>query len=117
MSAMPRRAGSTNGMKRVPASVISSAPTGRALMPAPTHEFIFTLIARTIRAAERGGYAMESMAVTTVVRVVERYLADHRDVFVASDRRRDLLDCLDAFVRAGWPAAQTLTFRIADIWR
>ena len=35
MSATPRRAGSINGMKRVPASVISSAPTGRALMPAP----------------------------------------------------------------------------------
>jgi hypothetical protein len=78
---------------------------------------VFALIARAVRAAERGGYAMESMAVTTVVRVVERYLADHRHVFVASDRSRDLLDCLDAFVRAGWPAAQTLTFRIADIWR
>lgn len=77
----------------------------------------FALISRSVRAAERGGYAMESMAVTTVVRIVERYLADQRDVFVASDRRRDLLDCLDAFVRAGWPASQTLTFRIADIWR
>jgi hypothetical protein len=32
---MPRRAGLTNGMKRVPVSVISSAPTGRALIPAP----------------------------------------------------------------------------------
>jgi hypothetical protein len=78
---------------------------------------VFALIARAVRGAERGGYAMESMAATAIVRIVERYLADHRDIFVASDRRRDLLDCLDAFVRAGWPAAQTLTFRIAEIWR
>jgi hypothetical protein len=31
--------------------------------------------------------------------------------------RTDLIDALDGFVRAGWPDARALTYRIADIWR
>jgi hypothetical protein len=60
---------------------------------------------------------MESMAATLIVRIVEQYLADHSEVFESADRRRDLMNCLDVFVRAGWPAAQALTFRIPEIWR
>jgi len=78
---------------------------------------VFELIARSVKASEKGGYTMEPMAVDLVVRIVERYLADHRDVFVDSGRLSDLMDCLDAFVRAGWPAAQALTFRLGEIWR
>jgi hypothetical protein len=78
---------------------------------------VFELIARSVRASEKGGYTMESMAVDVIVRIVERYLADHRDVFAEPARLGDLMDCLDAFVRAGWPAAQALTFRLGEIWR
>jgi hypothetical protein len=78
---------------------------------------VFALIARSVRASEKGGYTMESMAVDLVVRIVERYLADHREVFADSDCLSDLVDCLDAFVRAGWPTAQALTFRLGEIWR
>jgi hypothetical protein len=78
---------------------------------------VFALIARSVRASEKGGYTMESMAVDLLVRIVERYLADHREVFADSDCLSDLVDCLDAFVRAGWPAAQALTFRLGEIWR
>ena len=52
-----------------------------------------------------------------MVRFVERYLADLRDVFADPKRLGDLMDCLDAFVRAGWHAAQTLTFRLGEVWR
>lgn len=52
-----------------------------------------------------------------IVRIVEQYLADYRSVFVDKDRLNDLLDCLDVFVRAGWPAAQSLTFKLGEIWR
>jgi hypothetical protein len=80
-------------------------------------EPIFRLVANAIRAAAVTGYATESVGVKLFVKVVERYLADHRDVFAGEQARRDLLDCLDAFVRAGWPAARSLTYRIADIWQ
>jgi hypothetical protein len=78
---------------------------------------VFELIAKSVRASEKGGYTMESMGVDVIVRIVERYLADHRNVFADPKRLSDLMDCLDAFVRAGWPAAQALTFRLGEIWR
>jgi site-specific DNA-methyltransferase (adenine-specific) len=30
--------------------------------------------------------------------------------------RRDLVDLLDAFVRAGWPGARQLTYRLSNIF-
>jgi hypothetical protein len=78
---------------------------------------VFELIARSVRASEKGGYTLESMGADLVVRIVERYLAEHREVFAGQARLNDLMDCLDAFVRAGWPAAQALTFRLGEIWR
>jgi hypothetical protein len=77
----------------------------------------FRLIAQAVRTSEQYGYGVESMASDLVVRIVERYLADHREVFADANRLADLMDCLDVFVRAGWPKAQALTFRLREIWR
>ena len=41
---------------------------------------VFATIARCVRASARGGYALESLAATLIVGIVERYLAEHRDV-------------------------------------
>jgi len=78
---------------------------------------VFDLIARSVRSSEQGGYAIDQMAAALVVRIVERYLADHRSVFADPIRLQQLIDCLDVFVRAGWPSAQSLTFRLQEIWR
>lgn len=78
---------------------------------------VFRLVAKSIRTAEKGGYTLEHAGSGLFVRIVERYLADHRDVFSDDTLRNDLLDSLDAFVRAGWPDARAITFKIADIWR
>ena len=48
------------------------------------------------------------MGADLIVRIVQRYLADYRAVFTDRARLDDLMDCLDVFVRAGWPAAQAL---------
>jgi hypothetical protein len=78
---------------------------------------VFALIAQSVKSAEQGGYSGESMAADLIVRIVQRYLADYRAVFVDRARLDDLMDCLDVFVRAGWPAAQALTFKLGEIWR
>jgi hypothetical protein len=78
---------------------------------------VFALIAQSVKSAELGGYSGESMAADLIVRIVQRYLADYRAVFVDRARLDDLMDCLDVFVRAGWPAAQALTFKLGEIWR
>ena len=77
----------------------------------------FATIAPCIRASAPGGYAFELLAIPLVVGIVERYLAEHRDIFADPARLGDLVDSLDAFARAGWPEAQALTFRVAEIWR
>lgn len=78
---------------------------------------VFSLIAQAVKSAERGGYSNESMAADLIVRIVKRYLADYRAIFADRARLEELMDCLDAFVRAGWPAAQSLTFQLGEIWR
>lgn len=78
---------------------------------------VFALVAQAVKSAERGGYSDEFMAADLIVRIVERYLADYRAVFTDRARLDDLMDCLDVFVRAGWPAAQSLTFKLGEIWR
>jgi hypothetical protein len=77
----------------------------------------FSMIAQSVKSAEQGGYSNESMAADLIVRIVKRYIADYRAVFSDRARLDDLMDCLDVFVRAGWPQAQSLTFRLGEIWR
>jgi hypothetical protein len=79
---------------------------------------VFRLVADVVRGARAGGYQYESLAVTLTVRLVERYLADHRFLLREdANCRRGLLDILDTFVEAGWPAARQLTYRLEEIWR
>lgn len=78
---------------------------------------VFRLIIKSVMASSKFGYAFESMGADVVVRIVEKYLADYRDVFSDEDRLDELMACLNLFVSAGWPAAQSLTFRLAEIWR
>ncbi|MBU7440923.1 ATP-binding protein [Paraburkholderia fungorum] len=78
---------------------------------------VFRLIVKSVMASSRFGYAFESMGADVIVRIVEKYLADYRAVFSDDARLDELMACLNLFVSAGWPAAQSLTFRLAEIWR
>ena len=78
---------------------------------------VFRLIVKSVMASSQFGYAFESMGADVVVRIVEEYLADHRDVFSDAARLDELMACLNLFVNTGWPAAQSLAFRLAEIWR
>jgi hypothetical protein len=64
---------------------------------------VFGRIAKCVRASSRGGYQFESMAATLIVEIVERYLAEHRDVFAQPDRLMDLVDTLDVFAEPDGP--------------
>jgi hypothetical protein len=49
---------------------------------------------------------------------VRRYLADYRYLFRDDSECRDALtEILNAFIRAGWPEAMGLTFRLEEIYR
>jgi len=79
---------------------------------------VFLRIARAVKAGQAGGYQGDSLGAGLVVRLVERYLAEHRTLLQQDDQcRQALVEVLDTFVRAGWPAAMRLTYGLQDIFR
>lgn len=79
---------------------------------------VFVLIGQVTAAGARGGYQFESLGAGLLVRIVERYLAEHRALFREDERcRKALVAALDLFVQAGWPSARSLTFKLNDIYR
>lgn len=79
---------------------------------------VFVRLVRSIQRGERWGYQYESLAVDIIVRIVERYLAEYRDLLqLDQDCRRGLIEVLNIFVRANWPQARQLTYRLDEIFR
>jgi signal recognition particle GTPase len=79
---------------------------------------VFLSVGDIVRAAVGGGYQFEQMAADLVVRLVERYLAEYREMLQESpDCRRVLVELLDTFIRAGWSSARQLTYRLEEIFR
>jgi hypothetical protein len=79
---------------------------------------VFLLIARTVRSSSTWGYQYESLAEGLVVRIVKRYVTDHRDLFHDDvELEGALMDVLDIFVEAGWPEARRLVYGLAEIFR
>lgn len=81
-------------------------------------ERVFIRIADCVRNSRSGGYQFETLAASLIVKIVERYLADYRQIFRDNEQcRRDLLELLDTFVEAGWPSARKLTYKLDEIFR
>jgi hypothetical protein len=79
---------------------------------------VFLSVGAIVRAAVGGGYQFEQMAADLVVRLVERYLAEYREMLQESpDCRQVLVELLDTFIRAGWSSARQLTYRLEEIFR
>ena len=91
------------------------------LLPYAPRE-IFLLAARSICSSAKAGFQYESLAVGEVVKLIQRVLADHRDLFKPGNRSDSeclaaLLEVLDLFVEAGWAEARQLTHRLEEIYR
>jgi hypothetical protein len=75
-------------------------------------------ILTAVRSGQKGAYQFESLGLDLIVKLVRRYLADHRLLLQADRAYRDaIVEILDVFVRVGWPAAMELTFRLDEIFR
>ncbi|HEY4257292.1 MAG TPA: hypothetical protein VGM66_08775 [Candidatus Udaeobacter sp.] len=91
------------------------------LLPCSPEE-VFLLAAESIRTSSTAGFQFESLAVPEVVKIVQRVLADHRDILQVQNGSEPpaltaLLEVLDIFVEAGWPEARALTHRLEEIYR
>jgi hypothetical protein len=79
---------------------------------------VFLLVGRVVKKGTEGDYQYESMAVDLIVRLVERFIAEYRQLLQENKEcRRALIEILDTFVEAGWPAARRLTYRMEEIFR
>lgn len=62
-------------------------------------------------------YQFESLGNTLLVKVVKRYIADHRAIFEDAERRAKLVEILQLFSEAGWPDAIRLLYELPDLLR
>jgi len=80
--------------------------------------FCFGLFADIMRTSgRRQRFQLESLGVDVMVRLVSQCLADHESIFRDDRLRESLVDCIDIFVDAGWPAAIRLAYRVPDALR
>ena len=79
---------------------------------------VFCRAARVIRGGRKGGYQYDQMADDVVVRIVDRYLADYRELFQTNEEaRQQLIEVLDTFVNAGSEGARRLSYGLDGIFR
>jgi hypothetical protein len=66
---------------------------------------------------EEEGYHHESLANTAVVKIIKRYIADHRAIFEDEGRRSQLVAILQLFSDVGWTEALRLLYDLPDLLR
>jgi len=82
---------------------------------APTD--VFDMLVHAYDSGRKRNYQFEQMGVEVCVRIIERYLAAHRDIFAGNPKAQaDLVRILDIFIDAGWPEARRLAYRLSDIY-
>jgi hypothetical protein len=78
---------------------------------------VITYAAAVCRASTKFSYQYDPMAIDETTKLVERVLADHKDVLRNPEAANAIGEMLDTFVTAGWPTAMTLTFRLDEAIR
>ena len=79
-------------------------------------KLVFLMVGRIVKSSLGDGYHHESLGASVIVRIVERYLADYRDVLREyEDCQQVLIGLLDAFVN--WPEARKLAYRLGEVFR
>jgi hypothetical protein len=75
------------------------------------------LRALLLGSAAREGYQYERLAAAVIVRMITRYIADHRSIFEDDGRRAALVAILRLFSDVGWSEALKLLYDLPDLLR
>lgn len=79
-------------------------------------ERTFDLAVHALRSGgSLSGYQNDPMGADLFVKLVGIFLADHKEIFQDDARRSALIDCLETFMEAGWPAARRLLYRLPEL--
>lgn len=105
------------GRSREPSTLHHLIETYEFLIPAnPTA--VFEAVHQILLGRGRDeGYHFESLGSDAVVRIVRRYVADHRAIFDDDDRRARLVAILRLFSEAGWVDALRLLYDLPELLR
>ncbi|UJB64812.1 hypothetical protein YS110_08680 [Acidovorax sp. YS12] len=82
--------------------------------PATVFESIYQVL---LGRGREEGYHFESLGNTAVVRIVQRYVADHRVIFEDEGRRARLVEILCLFSEGGWAEALKLLYELPELLR
>jgi hypothetical protein len=69
------------------------------------------------KASEVHGYALDSMAIREVVKLVEICMVDFKEILQNKKNILSLMNILNIFVKAGWPEAIQLAIKLDEVWR
>lgn len=79
---------------------------------------VFGHVARVVLGGRKGAYEYDPMAEEVLIRIVRRYLADHREIFQSDEEAQEhLIGVLDTFLAAGSEDARRLIYGLDQIFR
>lgn len=102
---------------REPATLHQLIELYEFLIPGDPETVLDALHALLLGRGEEEGYHYESLGQKAVVRIVERFIADHRAIFEDEARRSKLVAILQLFSKGGWPDALRLLYDLPDLLR
>ncbi|ADO47960.1 ATP-binding protein [[Enterobacter] lignolyticus] len=75
----------------------------------------FDLMAHALHHGTKFGFQNEHMGMVQLVKMMGVFLADYKTIFEDEHRRARLIESLDIFMDAGWPAARRLLYRLPEL--
>ena len=79
---------------------------------------VFGHVARVVLGGKKGAYEYDPMAEDVLIRIVRRYLADHREIFQSDEEAQEhLIRVLDTFLATGSEDARRLIYGLDQIFR
>jgi hypothetical protein len=75
----------------------------------------FDLMTHALSHAEKSGFQNETLGMEQLVKMMGVFLADYKNIFEDQSRRARLIESLDIFLAAGWPAARRLLYRLPEL--
>lgn len=79
---------------------------------------VFGHVARVVLGGRKGAYEYDPMSEDLLIRIVRRYLADHREIFQSDEEAQEhLIGVLDTFLAAGSEDARRLIYGLDQIFR
>ena len=75
----------------------------------------FDLMAHALRHGTQFSFQYEAREMGQLVKMMGVFLADYKTIFEDENRRIRLIESLDIFMAAGWPAARRLLYRLPEL--